>query len=55
MNKYHVAIASIVSIALITTLALASGMNGNVVISAIAVLGGLGGYIARQLNHPRTP
>lgn len=48
MNKHTVALASIIAIAIIVGISLACGIDGNVVIAAISVLGGLGGYVAKQ-------
>jgi hypothetical protein len=51
MNKNVVAIVAIIALAIIVGLSLHAGIDGNVVIASISVLGGLGGYVARQVNH----
>lgn len=45
------AIVAIVAITIITGIAVASDLDGNTVVAAIAVLGGLGGYVAHQVNN----
>jgi len=55
MSKNVVAIVAIIAIALIVGLSLHAGIDGNVVIASISVLGGLGGYVARQANSHKNP
>jgi len=50
MNKNIVAITAIIAIAVIVGLSLHAGIDGNVVIASISVLGGLGGYVFKQAN-----
>ena len=50
MSKNTVAIVAIIAIAFIVGMCLASGIDGNVVIASVTVLGGLGGFVARQAN-----
>lgn len=50
MSKNVVAIVAIVAIAIIVGLSLHAGIDGNVIIASVSVLGGLGGYVAKQAN-----
>lgn len=50
MNKNAVAITAIIAIAVIVAVSLWVGIDGNVVIASISILGGLGGYVAKQAN-----
>jgi len=50
MSKNVVAIVAIVAITIIVGLALYAGLDGNVIIASVSVVGGLGGYVARQVN-----
>lgn len=45
------AIVAIVAITIIIITGLSQGIDGNVIIASISVLGGLGGYVARQVNN----
>jgi len=48
MNKHAVEIVAIVGITIITVLALSIGEDAHVILTAVSIIGGLGGYIARQ-------
>jgi len=53
MIKDAVTIVAMICITIITGLALASGEGVPVIVSALSVLGGLGGYFARQSSNNR--
>lgn len=55
MSAKTVAVVAIVAITIIVGMSLYAGLNGNTVIASISVLGGLGGYVARQTNSKPKP